>query len=244
MKVCVYTVVTNGYDRVRKVPIKFRELDWCKFVYVTNDNEVCAPEGWDLHVIAKEERVSNYLYNRSLKFSVIEEFNVDYSVYIDGSIELGRNFEFLQKFLENLDIVYSVSKHPGSRTLIEEYESIASLGKVRGNEQKWIKELGENLNLNSYGLTENGVIIKSHHEKYRHVLETFKKEVIEVLDKWNIRDQLVTPVIASKIGLRITDLPFGVRSGKGVFKLNLHQHEEDKLNFYQKLKFWIKTRVI
>jgi hypothetical protein len=241
MRIAVYTVVTPGYDSVRKLD-SYVSRSLIKFIYISYERPKTIPEGWDYFFIPKLENEDDFSYNRRLKFTLIEDFDVDYSIYIDGNVVVNcKRFYLLEDYLVDSNLVYAVSRHWSEGSFIEELTRIKRLAKSRGQEDDFVKMLNfEGVDVDNLVLTENNIILKSHNLSVRKELEEFLYLIREFLSRYKVRDQLVTPYVVSLFNFSITDFPYGVRSSFGIFKLILHEKELKTLSLLNKFKFWLK----
>lgn len=216
-KFVVYTAVFGAYDRVSEV-----DSSWdCDFVCFT-DNPDLLPSGWRV-VLVDLDGDSPAQINRRYKMLPHIYFpNYECSLYVDGNIKIVKNpCDLFAKYLD--DGVIAIPKHQDRDCAYEEASICIKSGIVSG--QVTARQMGryaaEGFPKN-YGLTENGVIFRRHHDE----------KVVPVMNRWwdeyrlgGKRDQLSLPYLFWRDGLQVQDVVEGPRISSEYFVIELHAGE-------------------
>lgn len=181
--IAVYTCITNGYDEVSS-PV-FHQLN-CDCILFTDNPNLKAP-GWKTIFLENPlgldpkrlSRLPKILPHRFLK-------DYEYSIYIDGNMEILGNITLLFSFLDSETI--AAFKHPERNCLYKEAEIVIA-GKYDTEEtvRKQIKKYkGEDFPEN-YGLFACGLMVRKHFDqKLMETMELWWRE----LNAHSTRDQL------------------------------------------------------
>lgn len=242
MNFLVYTVVTFGYDKVSPIMKKIRSNN-IDFLLITDIEPIIAPEGWEVVVIDRDKNEDCFTYNRRLKFG----FNPIFSkykavIYIDGSIKVKKNLDSVLNWCEITNFDFSASKHYLEHTIFDEIKHLNKLHKAKGDEIAFLNDFGDVKKLEEYIVFENGIFIRKINFNNIDLHQNFSKLVLDVLYKYNSRDQIIIPVIIDKLDLVITPFPYGFRTLGSPFSLSLHVDEINNLNVLQKIKFWLSKK--
>lgn len=174
--ITVYTSVTKGFDDVK--PPKFDSAHYVAF----SDKRI---EGWETrepYKQFKDERRNS----RIQKLMPHLFFETEYSIYLDGNIELLEDPKILiDEFLKDKDI--AAFKHIGRNDAFEEGDAIIALGKENPSaihEQK-VANVKRGMKVGG-GLCECGVLIRRHTKENEHMNERWWAEYC----RFSSRDQM------------------------------------------------------
>lgn len=210
----VYTVITQNYDCLRQPRIISNNMDYVLF----SDVPICNPGIWNLYPLPNRiaPPLKSSRYPKILPHLFLSEYAR--SIYIDGSMEICGNLEFLlDEVLEQDDI--AVYKHPLRNCAYDEADVLVSLG--------WISYIKTKAQLHRYlndgfprrmGLSECGIIFRKHNSC--HVIRTMETWWAEFC-KGAQRDQLSFQYACWKNNLRYKAIfPQDARYGHKYFKMH------------------------
>lgn len=143
------------------------------------------------------EQLGNYQKAKYFKIFPHKLFpEYDYSIWVDGNISL---YGDLAPFVERMEGKYIAEfEHPNNNCIYEEAYSIVSQGKARGRDVRKQIELyrAEGFPAN-YGLLENSLIVRQHHNlNCVELMEAWWNEMLR--HSW--RDQLSLSYVLWKKG--------------------------------------------
>jgi hypothetical protein len=188
----VYTVITGGRNEL----IEEQETKGAKFLAFT-DTDVKS-KTWDI-LPAYDRFKDDRRNSRIQKFMPDKFFDADYSLYIDGNIQLKVPVKkLIDEFLDGFDV--AIFKHHARTCIYDEGAVVQRLNfddpAVVAHHLKRYEKLGYP---KQYGLTENGFILRRHTQKVREWGEAwFAEHAIG-----SKRDQLSGMYAAWRIGLPI-----------------------------------------
>ena len=171
----VYTVITGGYDKVYEPATEGSHLDYI----LLTDKELPDYEGkWQVKIVDNPNGYSAKVFSRYLKmfpFKLLPE--CDYSIYVDGCIEIRKNIEsFIDCYAKKSGLI--CFPHHNSRNIHDEARLIVDTGKatiemLRPQLDAYISEgyTGENC------IIEAGCLVRDHHdEQLKKVMESWWEE--------------------------------------------------------------------
>ena len=205
IKIAVYTCVTGKYDYNQKIMFKESCCDY--FYYTDDDKQKDDNPYWTIKKIDKkiiQKYKNNIDINRYLKMHPHLLFGdrYDYSIYIDGNIEIESILSDLIDRVQEKGIAFH--NHNSRECIFDEGKMCINSGK--GNKEK----ISETLNKyreegmpENYGLLECNVIVTNLKNNYS------KKILSEWWDEFYksqcYRDQLILPYIIWRNGDTIQD---------------------------------------
>jgi hypothetical protein len=136
------------------------------------------------------DNLSPSIYNRRLKllYPYTELKGYDYSLYVDGSIQIKSDvFTFLAKYIDKKPVLMNF-KHPSNDDIFK--EMISCIKEGRGNAEKLIEQY--NIYINDgmpryYGLSDNKIILRYNHSQLGEIL---MNEWLDHVVKYSGRDQV------------------------------------------------------
>lgn len=203
-RIAVYTS-TFGRSFTLREPLFIP--DNCDFFYI-GDQDIPLESAWKKFDISSfEEQISKYSgieKNRFFKMNPHLVFtDYDYSVYIDGNIQLvGDSSEFVNQ-LSPLGI--GLHKHRARNCVYDEAKAVLDLKKINHDEFDKIMDYFKSINFpKNYGLAECNVIVRDHHNDVAiKITEEWWKLFMEKNVK---RDQLTFPVAVWENGIDLADI--------------------------------------
>lgn len=188
MKIC-YTVITNGYDKLRNPEVI--TPGW-KYICITDNPETCKGTVYEpVEPVSKSEVWGNRFEKWIFGPNQIESGNAEKVIYHDGNFQVIGN---LDEFCQPIKTEFAARPHPSRTNIIEELQACANQKKIDPSTAVWVLEQIEELeNDLSETLTENGLLV-------------FQKGPLQ--DEWNShfwhlrqllpychRDQLLLPMV-------------------------------------------------
>ena len=224
-KKCVYTAITGNYDFVREIGVKVPDFDYILFT----DNKELVSNTWDVRYINNPDELDTVRLARQIKlqyWKYIPEY--DFSVWVDGNVEVCGN---IKDFLKTLPLDISdilVSKHPHRNTILQEANTCLQLKKE--SKDNLIKQInkykGENMPIGKIPLAETGVLVRTHTKKIQKFCDFWFKQIIEN----TTRDQIAFPYTCWKNPLALFLFPAFRDNYKHVFRLSWkHGKEESRV---------------
>lgn len=220
MKKVIYTVVCGQYDLIK--PIKHHNNDIDYICFTDDSYSGVIPKPW-IHRIAKKDNLRGKELNRFYKINSIDILpEYDYSLYIDGNIEILRDpFDY---FLQSIgDDVIGMYSHYCRSNIYEEGVVCAKLGLV----YQWelVKQIRTYTNngFRSDSLFEANVIFRKHDERLRKALNFWWMEYFNGVK----RDQISFTYAMEMNNINVKS--FGksdVRFTNHYFKINHHKHSK------------------
>ena len=207
-KIAVYTCITGGYDMLSNINLK--ESD-CDYICFTDDlSKIKENKNWNVQLINKSiinKFSSSTLLNRYVKFHPNDFFssqNYDYSIYIDGNIEINSILSDLTNNINN-DIGLAFHKHNCRNCVYDEASICMEIGK--GNKEligNLIKKYSKENMPRNYGLLECNVIVTNLNNK----------NAINILNEWSnvffesncYRDQIILPYVLWKNKIKVEEI--------------------------------------
>lgn len=216
----VYTALFGNYDTLAPV-----NPDWhCDFICFTDDPGKI-PDSWQIQIVPLENNhpaILNRCY-KMLPHKFLDQYEC--SLYIDSNIKIIRDPNPLfNKYLSSSIIALPLHQ---DRDCVYD-EALACVKHRKSDKEDTIKLLEHYKKMGfpkKYGLTENNVILRKHHEI----------ALVSLMNEWWIeygksakRDQLTLPYLIWKHNINYLELIEGPRISNKYFKINLHNHDIEK----------------
>lgn len=209
MEVC-YTAIIGNYDQLKE-PLWIDNKKW-RFVCYTTEN--IQSQNWEIIKIAKEHDS----VRQARKIKISSNFAADYSLWIDGSVQVIGNLNEFTQQLKQYDI--SAMFHPHRKNLIEECAAIIKYKK--GNEMiarsQVLKYRLENYHCND--LTATGIVYRKNNNNTQHQAKIWLNEVMTK----SHRDQMSFDYSCWKSGISPYKFPYSVINSS-VFRHSQHLHK-------------------
>jgi hypothetical protein len=195
-KIAVYTCIVGNYDPLIEPLIVEQRVDY----YVFTDQEVPDGSKWkkiDITRMEDYQMLSPSQLNRKIKM-LPHQFlpGYDYSIYIDGNIEIQEMVTPLVK--EMGDCGFGVHYHRTRDCIYHELVRVLYLKKANKQLAKsQVAAYRKEGFPRHFGLYENTVLIRNHHdESSNRLMEAWWQEYM----KYPTRDQLSLPYVIWKTG--------------------------------------------
>lgn len=182
MRICVYTVITGGYDSLIEINYKNDNFDYLCF---TNDKSLKS-DTWE--IIFVDEPLDDQLLSRKIKILCCQYLSdYDASLYIDGKVTVRKDiFPFIQSYLKpDIDLVGF--KHPYRDCIYEEIYTCIKYEKEKLSVGLQVYKKYKQEGMPShYGLSDNAIIIRRHNEAVKQLMERW----FHMVETYTRRDQL------------------------------------------------------
>lgn len=201
-KIAVYTCIIGNYDNVLEPIYIEPEIDY----YIFCDFEIPDESAWKKIDITSFEEYKKYTgiqLNRKIKMLPYDYLSgYDYTVYIDGNIEIVTG---IRSLISNMrDYGMGIHYHKERDCIYDEVSAIEHYKKADIKlVKKQIQEYKAGGMPAHFGLFENSIIIRDHHNERIHVL--MREWWAEYL-KFPTRDQLSLPFLVWKNGIPDSDI--------------------------------------
>lgn len=241
-KIVVYTSITENYDRLKKLRVKkdnLKNIDFFYFKEVKEKND----KYWNFFQYPKSlDKYNSIEKNRYVKMLPHEFFpQYEYSLYIDGNIQLIGNIEELIN--DNKNYLISMFKHTSRNCIYDEAKVCKELGK---DDEDRIDKLINMLRREGYpknnGLNEACIILRQHNNR----------KIIKAMEEWWVmfrnysrRDQLSFNYVMWKNGIKVNPLGDSYLHCKNIIKYphGINRLEEKYIYLKKHLKWLLyKTR--
>lgn len=221
-KVAVFTCITGGYDNLNKPLVINKQCDYFLITDVPNDVKIENEEYYTripISQVVPDNLTTPKAQNRYCKAHGFEVFeNYDYSIYVDGNIQIiGNMIDLLKKIGK-----YGVAFHRFTygEDVYEHAMSLAIRSRInREDACQEMQKLAKKGFPRNYGFPEGGVVICDHHcEDGKRILTEWNDYYNGALAK---RDQLYLPYVLWKNGIEtdeVCTLPGNLRTN-GYFKI-------------------------
>ena len=202
IKILVYTCITGNYDNPAQIYLK---ESCCDYKLITNNHNI-KNNDWKIEYIPEEleKKYNNKELNRYYKMHPFIYGEYDYSIYVDGNIDIISTVSDLEKCL-NKKIGIAMHKHKDNDCVFEEAKLCRILKK--GNKQKIEKLMQKYINEDmplKYGLPECNIIMT---DLKNSVSRKIFNEWWENLQKSGCeRDQLIFPYVLWKNKIKTDDV--------------------------------------
>lgn len=219
-KILVYTCITGSYD---EVPAIYLKESCCDYVLVTNNKNLKSDE-WKIFYVDDPElsKYNNMQINRYFKMNPSYFKDYDYSIYVDGNIEI---ISTLSDLIKKVDNRYGIAfhKHKDNECIYDESKLCIYLKK--GNKEK-ILELMDKYKAEGfpvkYGLPEANVIVTD-------LSNSIALKIFE--DWWNKlnesgcgRDQLILPYVLWKNNINVSSITTLGENVYQNYKIRIRNH--------------------
>lgn len=230
-KTAVYTSIFDNYDVLLDPKVEASAVDYICFT----DTDNYSSDIWETRIISDSELEPNEL-NRKVKI-LAHEFlgEYDYSVYIDGNVQLIGDITDLIERYRKYD--FAAPTHFLRDCVYKEGEAMirekkGDPYKIREQLERYRKEgLPQNV-----GLSANSTLFRWHtNTRVRSLMESWWKE----FHQSSRRDQLSLPYVAWKTGFGYRLVDEGPRLGSEYYRL--HPHLSSGPRHYMS-KLWILSR--
>lgn len=220
MKVCVYTVITGNYDKLRQPKVVNPEWD-----YICFTDQKVSSDIWQIRFIPKEvSELSNVKKQRYIKINhhkVLPEY--DLTIYIDASMEI------IKDLGELIDINYDfiACKHPFRNCIYDECAAVVK-GKrdtIENVNRVYTKYQSENYPAHN-GLIETGFMIRKNTPYVNEIMESWWDEVLN----YSHRDQLSLNYVLWKQSKTPKIINVTYRPPNKY--INLYYHKTDRVKSY------------
>lgn len=221
-RVVVYTSIYGKYDNILN-PLTIDEN--CEY-YIFTDQDV--PEGsiWvrvDDSQIPKECS-TDAMKNRFVKMFPHKFFKCDYSIYIDGNLQIiGHPSLLVQKKLSSCPTGIAMHLSPRENCIYEEARTVCHVGKINKKEMKNVLGLyKKNKMPKHYGMFECNVIVRDHNnERCKRIMDEWWSNYRQGVK----RDQLYFTLVLFMQGYNFNDvINFGASVNKN--KLFLRKNHQ------------------
>lgn len=221
-RVCVYTCITNGYDKLTQVPARINtDVDFICFT----DNQRVPDNGWTLRSIPdyfldfprnKIQRMVKILPHKFLQ-------KYDVSVWVDGNIVVMCD---ILRFLSSLDLekhFMYVRRHPTRTDVVQESRAIIKLGKDTRDiiDRQLEKYRIDGFPVDRSGMVESNILVRKHNDiDCQRLMYTWANEV----QTWSHRDQMSFNYSLWKTGLFVGEM--GVNNLQKDPRFRLIRHDK------------------
>ena len=204
-KIAIYTCIVGNYDDFKEPLYTNTNCDY----YLITDNKNIKTNKMTRIIISDEIKNkfdnNGTLINRYYKLNPSETFNeYDYSIYIDGSIEIISDLVPLINNI-NQEIGIAIHKHRDRECIFDEYKACKIMKK--GNIKQLKKQLDKYSNdgfPKKYGMAECGIIVTNL--KNNIALDIEKSWWEEFKNSESLRDQISLPYVLWKKNYKISDI--------------------------------------
>ena len=226
IKICVYTCITGGYDKLQNIYVYPENIDYIAFTDDVNiDNN-----GWNIRKIPDQalSLKSNADINRYMKMHPQIVGDYDYSIYVDGLVEI---YSDLSNLINVVNSKYGISIHNHfERDCVYNEIKYCNLMKL-GNIDK-MKSFYSFLKTEGYpehyGLLECTVIVTNIRNNLAlDILESWWEEH---KNRGTGRDQLTLPYLLWKKNIHVEDISTLGNSVKNNPKFRINGHRNYKYN--------------
>jgi hypothetical protein len=201
--IVVYTAISNGYDELQSQIVE--ECDHVAFLEPKREfNE------WQAQPL--ESRFGDP--NRDAKiYKVLSHVyfpDKEFSLWIDGCVRLHvPTKELIDRYMKDFDLL--VHRHPVRKCIFEEARRCREFGL---DDSATIDAQMQRYQADGYpanaGLHENRIILRRHNDRVRLFNELWWEEI----QKGSRRDQLSSPYVAKRVGLKVGYFPGSTRSDR------------------------------
>lgn len=218
--ITIYTCIVGKYD-MPKIPLLCYSN--CHYVLYTDQVNVDVP-GWEIRPLPQQviSQDNPTIKNRYLKFHPQEFFNTDYSIYIDGNVQLLTDISDMVP-TKNSKTGIAMFTHPYRNCVYTEVDACIFMKK--GNAKKLQEQITQYKKEGfpvHYGLNEATLIaVDLKNPKAKEILIAWWNEFIK--SKSN-RDQIALPYTLWKMGLRPSDIENLGEDIKQDLRLEVYKH--------------------
>ena len=196
MKIAVYSCIIGRYDTIIEPVLVEPEVDY----YMITDQFIPESSTWKKIDATKLEdygRMSNMMLNRKIKILQTEQLRkYDYSIYIDGNIEIIAGMSPIIAQMKTYQI--GLHFHRSRDCIYDEVVAVKHLKQIQGKEMDaQVNEYKKKGFPKHYGLYENSIIVRDNRSN----------DMIKLMEAWwdelclhPTRDQLSLPYVVWKQG--------------------------------------------
>ncbi len=200
----VYTCILNNYDDLMQP--YFINNDW-DYICFTDNSDLVSKEKigvWEIRP-TESSQLASAQNNRWHKMHPHILFpNYDESIYVDGNINIISDYIF--KEIEKRQQPFLLPQHFCRNCVYDEIEALQISKRISNKDKKLLISQKDFLKEaefpKEYGLSENNLIYRKHHEKKVLVL---MQEWWDVYEKFSSRDQVSMPYILWNNGIQFKD---------------------------------------
>lgn len=221
-KIAIYTCITGNYDKIEEPLIIESACDY--FLFTNNDN--LKSNLWNIKDIPEDIKKleNNVKINRYIKMHPKELFpDYDYSIYIDGNVEIISTISQLIKNINNKTGL-AIHRHCERKCIYDEIKACRAYNKGKySNLKKQAKRYKKEGFPQNYGMLECNMLISDLQNDI--LTKIFNKWWEEYLKSESMRDQIALPYVLWKNNLNIDDVGnLGNNINKNyLLKINTHQ---------------------
>ncbi len=232
-KIVVYTAIFGDYDVLLDPKHKSESCDYVCFT----DNQKLGTKIWTPARLPNEQ-LPPALLNRKVKILPHLYFpDYEYSVYVDGNIEIiGHMEELVDKYLK--EHYMACAKHQERDCIYQETEVCIEL--ELDNSQYIREQMARYKRVGYpkyYGLTDNSILLRRHNEPLiKQVMEDWWIEI----ERGSKRDQLSFGFVAWKHGLKYALMEENARISNEYFRIHPHKIRGISNSLW---KIWLHVRV-
>jgi len=199
-KIAIYTCICGNYDKLIDQSLLNENFDYFCFSNRTQESKTWKIINTDNYISIPDNSILNrfFKWNPHILFK-----NYDFSVYIDGNLEIISD-SFYKRVLElaNSNCKISISKHPLRNNIYQEAKKCIEYGKDDSNKIKNYIEYINKTYTNDRLLYQNGLIFRKHNDD---IIIKLDKLVYSYIIQYTRRDQLILPYIRQQMNINITD---------------------------------------
>ena len=201
-KIAVYCCIIGKYDNVYEPIYHEPGIDY----YMFTDLDLPADSKWhkiDIKNFAEYKIMSPYMLNRKIKMlPYLYLPNYDYSLYVDGSIEIAAPISPLIKEMGHTGL--ALHFHNQRDCIYDEYWAVKYKKKADPKVMKLQLDNYRNAGFpKHWGLFENTILIRNHHNI---AIESLMQRWWLEYNNYPTRDQLSLPYLVWKMGLKFNDI--------------------------------------
>lgn len=192
-KFCVYTVITGGYDKLLPIP----HDEKCDFICFS-DQTIPDTKGWKVIKI-NNKKLDAISLSRHIKIMPHQYLdNYDFSLYIDGNIQIISNLSLLLSTIHE-DTPIAIFKHLFRQNIYDEGEACIQQGKVaKVVMEKQLQKYKDDKTFIQNDMYEANVLFRHHKDP----------NTIKLMEYWwnefvnhSKRDQISLPYAIAKTGV-------------------------------------------
>ena len=224
-RIVVYTCITGNYDNVLEPLFPSKDIDY--FLFTDTQKQVDKNSKWQIKSIdnLNIDSFSHSEKNRYLKLNPNKIFkdNYDYSIYIDGNIQVVLNPKVL---INRINPKYGIAlhKHRCRNDIYTEYKVCKLLNKGNKiNLNKQIEKYKKENFPSQYGMAEANVIVTDLKNEFSSHL--FSDWWDEYISSKSGRDQMSLPYVLWKNNIKVSEIS---TLGDNIYKnplffINIHK---------------------
>lgn len=229
----VYTALFGNYDVLKELTFKSYDCDYICFT----DQDIYS-ETWKIVKLQCNE-ADSILMNRKIKMLPhIYLSKYDASLYVDTNIKITKDvLPIFHNYLVNYSIAFP--RHFIRNCIYDEIEECLNINKICKEEGEYWKSFLEKDGFpKQFGLGENNIILRNHHDL----------EIKQLMDNWwelfkteIKRDQLTLMYLIRKMNIKFHFMKESSRNNNPYFIYYLH-NTDNNLSFLKKKLAFISAR--